>query len=534
MKASDILIRALVAEKISYVFGVPGEENLDLLESLRNSSIQFIPTRHEQAAGFMAATIGRLTGNPGVALSTLGPGATNLMTAVAYAQLGGMPALFITGQKPIKNSKQGYFQIIDTVGMMKPLTKLTKQIMSPTLVAPILHYALKMAREERPGAVHIELPEDIAAEESPSDSYPTSPSPRRPVAEDKAISTAISLLQESKRPIIIIGSGANRKRTSNMLNLFLDKTHIRFCTTQMGKGVVSEKRLEYLGTTALSTGDYIHDEIDKADTILYIGHDTIEKPPFLTNTTSHPTLIHLNFSPASTDLVYSPDHEIIGDIANAIWQLTEKITPQKHWDHTVFKQVKSLIEENLNNSDFSPFALITSLRECMGDDDIVALDNGMYKLWFARHYETYSPNTLLLDNALATMGAGLPSAIAAKLVNPNRRVVAVIGDGGFMMSLPDLETAKRLKLDLTIIVLRDNRFGMIDWKQRSHNYPSFGLNFSNPDFIKLAEAYGLNGYNLDKPSDFPKILAASLSESGIHLIDYPIDYADNQYLGRRL
>ncbi len=533
MNTADIFVKTLETEGVKYIFGVPGEENLDLLESIRNSNIKFIPTRHEQAAGIMAATIGRLTGNPGVALSTLGPGATNLMTAVAYAQLGGMPTLFITGQKPIKSSKQGHFQIIDTVGMIKPLTKMTRQIMSPNLVASTTHQAIKLARDERPGAVHLELPEDVAAEEIDDYRHPKSYIPRRAVAEAKAINDAIKILEGSNRPIIIIGSGANRKRTSKMLNLFLDKTHIPFCATQMGKGVVSETRSEYLGTTALSTGDYIHDEIAKADTILYIGHDTIEKPPFLNTGKIHPNLIHLNFSPASTDLVYSPDHEVIGDIANAIWQLTEKITPQPHWQLSDFKPVKDLIEKNLSNTGFSPISLITTLRKNLGENDIVTLDNGMYKLWFARHYETYTPNTLLLDNALATMGAGLPSAIATKLVNSKQKVVAVVGDGGFMMSLSDLETAKRLSLDLVIIILHDNRFGMIDWKQASHNYPSFGLEFGNPDFVQLAQAYGLKGYHLNSPSDFNQTLELSLSEPGIHLIDYPIDYSDNQYLGKK-
>lgn len=525
------MVHALEQEGVSYVFGVPGEENLDFLDSLRNSKIKFIPTRHEQAAGFMAATIGRLTGTPGVALSTLGPGATNLVTAVAYATLGGMPTLFITGQKPIKNSKQGQFQIIDTVGMMRPLTKYSHQIVSATTAGANLHHAIKTAREERPGAVHLELPEDIASESISTSNYPDPALPRRPIAEPKAISAAVKLLENAKHPLLIIGSGANRKRSTKMLNLLLDKTHLPFCTTQMGKGVVSESRPEYIGTTALSAGDYIHQEIAKADVILNIGHDTIEKPPFLTTERFAPQIIHLNFFSPTSDHVYTPHLEVIGDIANAIWQIHELITPQTSWDLNHFKPVKRQIEDQLSKNTYSPYHLITTLRKNLTDDDIVALDNGMYKLWFARHYETRLPNTLLLDNALATMGAGLPSAMAAKLINPDKKVVCVVGDGGFAMSLGDLETAKRLNLDLTILVLRDNRFGMIDWKQKQQHFPSYGLEFTNPDFAVLAQAYNLNSYTLRDPQELSQTLQSAINQPGINLIEYPIDYSDNQYLG---
>ncbi|GAB4026955.1 MAG: acetolactate synthase large subunit [Candidatus Microgenomates bacterium] len=534
MKTSDLLVKALESEKIQFVFGVPGEENLEFLNSLKNSQVRFIPTRHEQAAGFMAATIGRLTGIPGVALSTLGPGATNLVTAVAYATLGGMPTLFLTGQKPIKNSKQGQFQIISTVDMMRPLSKYSHQIVSASLAGINLHHALKTAKEERPGATHLELPEDIASEEISEFNYPLTPPPRRPIAEPKAIKHAVSLLEQAKHPLLIIGSGANRKRASKMLNLLLDKTHIPFCTTQMGKGVISESRPEYLGTTALSTGDYVHDEIKKADVILNIGHDTIEKPPFILTNTNSQKIIHLNFFSPTSDSVYIPDLEVIGDIANAIWQITETITPQSSWDLASYAPVKSRIEKNLSRNTFSPFNLITTLRKLLAADDIVALDNGMYKLWFARHYEALLPNTLLLDNALATMGAGLPSAIAAKMINPDKKIICVVGDGGFAMSLGDLETARRLNLDLTIIVLRDNRYGMIDWKQSQLNYPSFGLDFTNPDFSKLASAYDLIYFKIDNPALIQSILQKALNSSGVTLVEYPIDYSDNQFLGKKL
>lgn len=533
--AADIFVEALIAEGVEYIFGVPGEENLAFLDSIRRSNIKFIPTRHEQAAGFMAATIGRLTGNPGVCLSTLGPGATNLVTAVAYAQLGAMPTLFITGQKPIKSSKQGHFQIINTVEMMRPLTKFTRQIVDAHLVASSVKEAFMLARLERPGAAHLELPEDVASE-TVANNTPVSKSiaTRRPIAEKKAIDQAVYMIQKAKHPLLLIGAGANRKRVSKMLELFITKTGIPFFTTQMGKGVISERHKEYLGTAALSAGDYIHDEVSNADLIINIGHDTIEKPPFLMHSDSTQHVIHLNFSPAIPDLIYNPTHEVIGDIGNTIWQITNQITPSSNWDFSVFTSVEKSIQKELSQSTkYSPFNIVQELRSVLSDEDIITLDNGMYKLWFARHFKTYAPNTLLLDNALATMGAGLPSAIAAKILNPDKHVVAVCGDGGFMMNSQELETAKRLGLDLVVLVINDNAYGMISWKQSSMNLPNFGLSFGNPDFVKYAESYGISGHRLDNSHNLNDILNFAFESGGVHLIEVPIDYSDNKYLGKK-
>lgn len=533
--ATDVFVSTLVSEGVEYIFGVPGEENLAFLESVRQSSLKFIATRHEQAAGFMAATVGRLTGNPGVCLSTLGPGATNLMTAVAYAQLGAMPTLFITGQKPIKSSKQGHFQIINTVEMMRPLTKLSRQLIEANLVAPSVKEAIKLAREERPGAVHLELPEDIASERlTTTPSLTPATHPRRPIAEAKAILSAITMIQNAHHPLLLIGAGANRKRSSATITAFIEKTKIPFFTTQMGKGVVSEDHPQYLGTAALSGGDYIHDVVARADLIINVGHDTIEKPPFLMDFNSRQQVIHLNFSSAIPDLIYEPQLEVVGDIANAVWQITQGLNIPPHWDFSVFASIKKDLHADLSENPFSPYHLIEDLRACLGKDDIVTLDNGMYKLWFARHYMTYSPNTLLLDNALATMGAGLPSAMAAKLLNPKKKVVAVCGDGGFMMNSQELETAKRLGLDLVVLVLVDESYGMIAWKQKSMHLPSFGLDFTNPDFVKYAQAYGVGGHKLDDSHSLQSVLSTAFSQGGIHLIEVPIDYSDNKYLGKNL
>ncbi len=532
MKASNLFVKALENEGVEYIFGVPGEENLDLVESIRTSKIKLIVTRHEQVAGFMAATIGRLTGKPGVCLSTLGPGATNLVTAAAYAQLGGMPMMMITGQKPIKSSKQGHFQIVDVVGMMRPLTKFTKQIVSAPSIPATVREAFRSAEEERPGAVHIELPEDIAAEDvKDTDIFPIHKI-RRPAAEAKAVAIAVKMIEEAKRPLILIGAGANRKLVSKTLREFIDKTGIPFFNTQMGKGVVDERHPLYLGCAALSANDFLHDAIAKADLIVNVGHDVIEKPPFFMEKNSQ-TVIHVNFSSAKVDDIYFPQWEVVGDIGNALWQMTQKITPQSHWDFSTFTKVKIKLDAHIARDAKSdsfpllPQRIVADVRAAMPDDGIVCLDNGMYKLWFARHYAAYETNTLLVDNALATMGAGLPSAMAAKMINPNRKVIAVCGDGGFMMNSQDLETAVRLGLDLTIIIVNDNGYGMIQWKQESMGYDSFGLSFGNPDFVKYAEAYGAKGHRVQSAKEFQRLLEKCLNSKGIHVIEVPIDYREN-------
>ncbi len=532
-KASDLFVKCLEEEAVEYIFGIPGEENIDLLESIRKSKkIKLIVTRHEQAATFMAATYGRLTGKAGVAISTLGPGATNLVTGVAFAELGGMPLVVITGQKPIKKSKQGRFQIIDVVRMMRPLTKSAGLIESSANIPSAIRNAFKVAEEERPGAVHLELPEDIAKEELDAHPIPST-KVRRPGPDPKAIDQAVKIIEEAKHPLIIIAAGANRKLISIRLSEFIEKTNIPFFTSQMGKGVIDETNENYIGAAALSQKDYVHCAFDAADVVLVLGHDVFEKPPAFMGSDVKKKIIHINFYPATVDDVYSPSLEVVGDIAHTMWALTQKISTQKHWDFSAFKKVKEAIQKHIHRKDndnsfpVSPQRFVSDLRKIVPDDGVLVLDNGMYKLWIARNYPAYKPNTVLLDNALATMGAGLPGAIAAKMVHPNKKIVAVCGDGGFMMNSQELETAIRLKLDLIIIILNDNGFGMIKWKQDSLNLPPFGLNFGNPDFVKYAESYGANGYRIEKTNEFVPLMQKLINSKGINIVEVPIDYADN-------
>lgn len=531
MKASDLFVRSLEAEGINLLFGVPGEENLDLLESLRGSSIRFILTRHEQAAGFMAATCGRLTGKAGVSLATLGPGATNLVTAAAYAQLGGMPMLMITGQKPIRRSKQAQFQIIDVVDMMEPITKYTRQIVSGDTVPARVREAVRRAEEERPGAVHLELPEDIAAEETDVTLLPAS-NVRRPLVEEKSVRAALELLEGARHPLLLIGAAANRKLTARMLGAFVAKQGIPFVTTQMGKGVIDERNPLWIGNAALSEGDFLHRAIDAADVILNVGHDVIEKPPFFMRTGAR-KVIHVNFNSAEVDPVYFPQLELVGDIGNSIWQLNERLEPRPHWDFSFFLQVRDAMAAHLleggddDRFPVLPQRLVADVRRAMPDDGIITLDNGVYKIWFARNYRACGPNTVLLDNALATMGAGLPSAIAAKIVFPGRKVMAVCGDGGFMMNSQEIETAVRLGLDLVVLILNDSGYGMIKWKQANMGFPNFGLDFKNPDFCRYAEAYGATGHCPSSAAEVGPLLSRCLDAGGVHLVDVRVDYSEN-------
>ena len=531
-KASDLFIKTLEDEGVEYIFGIPGEENLDFLDSLsRSKKIKLILTRHEQAAGFMAATYGRFTGKTGVCLATLGPGATNFVTSAAYAQLGGMPMMMITGQKPIKKSKQGRFQILDVVDVMGPITKFASQIVSGDNIPSRVREAMRLAEEEKPGAVHLELPEDIADEDTDETSIPA-PVTRRPIAENKAIAAAVEHIEKAKSPILVIGAGANRKITGKMLLELVEQTGMPFVTTQLGKGVIDERHDSFMGNAALSAGDFVHRAIEAADLIINVGHDVIEKPPFFMEV-GGTEVIHVSFRSAEVDPVYFPQVEIVGDIGNAIWRIKEGLSKSSSWDFSRMTEVRKAGRaheaEGTDDARFPiyPQRLVNEVRTAMPDDGIICLDNGVYKIWFARNYAAHQPNTVLLDNALATMGAGLPSAMAAKLVNPGKKVMAICGDGGFMMNSQEMETAVRLKQDLVVLILNDSAYGMIRWKQANMGFQDWGLEYGNPDFVKYAESYGAHGHRVSSVDSLASILDTTLNSKGVHLIDCPVDYTEN-------
>ncbi|MEL7689017.1 acetolactate synthase large subunit [Citromicrobium bathyomarinum] len=532
MKASDLMVAALEAEGVEYVFAVPGEENLDLLESLRTSAITLVLARHEQGAGFMAATYGRLTGKACVCLATLGPGATNLTTPAAYAALGAFPLVIITGQKPIKTSKQAQFQIVDVVSLFTPLCKASTQIVNGNRIPSLVREGFRLAQEERPGAVLLELPEDIAEEETIEPVIP--PHYRRyAVAGDAALDEAAERIIAAERPLLLIGAGANRRRASKALRKFVSDTGFPFFDTQMGKGVVDEDSELYLGTAALSSGDYVHCAIEKADLIVNIGHDVVEKPPFFMEPGGQ-TVIHINYKAAEVDQVYFPQLEVIGDIAGSVERLGNRLDGKLQCDRSYYTvlhhEIASHISETSDDERFPmvPQRVVADVRSVMARDDIVALDNGIYKIWFARNYIANEPGTILLDNALATMGAGLPSAMMAAMLSPGRRVLAVCGDGGFMMNSQELETAVRLGLNLVVLVLNDAAYGMIRWKQDQLGFPDYGLTFSNPDFVTYAQSYGATGHRVERSADLVAVLNAAFEAGGVHLVDLPVDYSENK------
>jgi acetolactate synthase-1/2/3 large subunit len=538
MKASDLFVKALENEGVDRIFAVPGEENLDVVESLRTSSIELVLVRHEQSAAFMAATHGRLTGRPGVCMATLGPGALNLVTGAAYAHLGAMPMILITGQKAIMSARQARFQIVDIVATMKPLTKASRQIVSAPSIPTVVRDAFRLASEERPGPVHLELPEDIAGEQLEREVPLVRVHPIEiPVAHGDALDRAAALLMRAERPLVMFGAACNRPRLTGQLTEFIRRMGIPFFNTQMGKGTVagvgtSDGGTElWMGTAALTERDYVHEAIDQADLILSIGHDTIEKPPFIMGPKG-PKVIHVGYTPANVEQVYFPDAEVVGDVGPSLALLADRVQGKLPNAAALVPLRKSILDRTLARADESrypltPQRIVSDVRKVMPADGIVALDNGMYKIWFARCYRTRNANALLLDNALATMGAGLPSAMMAAMLNPGKRVLAVCGDGGFMMNSQELETAVRLKLDLVILIIQDDAYGMIRWKQAVDNFADWGLAFGNPDFVKYAEAYGAKGRRVQSADSLVDTLEAAFAEGGVQLVTVPVDYSEN-------
>ncbi len=529
MKASDLFVRQLEEEGVEYIFGLPGEENLDFLESLRSSRIKVIITRHEQTAAFMAATYGRLTGKAGVCFATLGPGATNLVTGIAHAQLIGAPLVSISGQKALRDNHQARFQLIDIVSLMRPVTKDSVAIVDPGAIPTVIRNAFKLAQAERPGAVHLELPEDIAESETSAQVQKTG-MVRRPAPDPKAVMRAAELIDNAERPLIMLSSGANRHLITRELMQFIEKTRIHAVHTQMGKGVLSDASPYSLFATGIHRRDYVNCGIDRADVVITIGYNIVEYPPYVWNRNLAKNIINIDFTEADVDRYYDPDIEIIGDIACSLRQLGELIKAPK--SDGVFASIRTFLDQKLSmesNHQYppTPREIVRHVREVLSHEDILTLDNGIFKLWFSRLYRTYKPNTFILDNALATMGAGLSAAIAAKMVRPDRNVLAVVGDGGFMMNSRELELALRYAVPVVVLLLNDNAYGFIKWEQRAKGFPAFGLDYQNPDFVKYAESYGAVGMRVNKGDDLSGLLRKAFSLKTVVLVECPVDYSVN-------
>ncbi len=543
MKASDLLIKCLEEEGIEYIFGVPGEENADFMMSLEQSKkIKFILTRHEQGAAFMAEIYGRLTGNPAGALGTLGPGATNLITGVADSNMDRAPMLVLTGQGSTRRLHKESHQIMDVVSMFKPVTKWATTILNADTIPEIVRKAVRLARTEKPGAVHIELPEDVASEES--DAVPLVPRRfRRSVPDEKIISQAFAMLKEAKRPVIIAGNGCIRRRASKQLRMLCEKTGIGVISTFMAKGCVDMDADYCLYTIGLGSKDRVAMAVDDADLVVTLGFDMVEYHPALWNANKDNRILHIDFLPTEIDEHYHPETEVIGDLAHALWMLNEKIHTDGLPDYDLANQALCRSEmaadfaeykDDATEGSIRPQKVIWDTRQAMGPNDILLSDVGAHKMWIARHYQCHEPNTCLIPNGFCSMGFALPGAISAAIVHPERRVLAIAGDAGFLMNVQEMETAKRIGSNITVMVWEDHAYGLIAWKQETHFGKHTDLAFGNPDWLLLAQSFGWNGHYVNNAVDLAATLGGALAETGPSLVVVPIDYRENMLLTKKL
>jgi len=532
MKASDLVVQCLENEGVRYVFGLPGEEVLDILDSFLDSRITFIPTRHEQGAAFMADAYGRLTGRAGVCLSTLGPGATNLATGVADANLDRAPLVAITGQAGRDRVHKESHQRVDIVEHFRPLTKWNTRLETASVIPEVIRKAFKLAESEKPGACHIEVPEDVAGEAT--DGVPLSTErARRPSPDRRALETAARLIEAASFPLIFAGNGVIRGRASDELRKFARAHGIPVAHTFMAKGSMPYDDELCLLSVGLQARDYISCGFDKADLIVAIGYDPVEYAPKFWNPERKKTIVHIDFTPAEVDSFYQPAVEVVADVREAIELLGGLVKGQKDPApyHTLRRYILAELAEGADDDRFPllPQRILRDLRAQMSREDILISDVGTHKLWIARTFPAYEPNTVLISNGYAAMGIALPAAIAAKLVHPERRVVAVSGDGGFLMNCQELETACRLGLPIVNVIFRDGGYNLIQWKQQTHLGRESGVKFGNPDFVALAAAFGAKGYRVESARALGPILAEALAHSGPAIVDVPVDY-DNAKL----
>ena len=543
MKASDLMVKCLELEGIEYIFGVPGEENADFMISLEDSEkIKFILTRHEQGAAFMAEVYGRLTGKPAGCLGTLGPGATNLITGVADSNMDRAPLLVLTGQGSSQRQHKESHQIMDVVHMFEPVTKWSTTILHQNNIPEIVRKAVRVAKTEKPGAVHIELPEDIAKLDTTS--KPILPQRfRRPVADKLIIDQAFDVIQQAKRPIILAGNGCIRKRASEQLRLFCEKTGIGVISTFMAKGCVDMNADYCLYTIGLQAKDIIACALDAADVIITLGYDMVEYYPELWNSKGDKHIIHADFLPAEIDASYNPETEIIGDLAQTLSMLIQKVDERQGISFDLNQQAATrrdmtqeleVYKDDNTTGSIRPQKVLWDVRQVMGPSDILLSDVGAHKMWIARHYQCHEPNTCLIPNGFCSMGFALPGSIAASLVSPNRRILAICGDAGFLMNVQEMETARRLNSNIVVMVWVDNEYGLIAWKQQNEFGKHTDLSFGNPDWLQLASAFGWHGHHVNESQDLVSTLETAFSEQGPSLIALPIDYRENLALTKRL
>lgn len=546
MKASDLLVKCLENEGVEYIFGLPGEENSDFCISLLDSKIKFILVRHEQSAAFMADVYGRITPKVGVCLATLGPGATNLTTGIANANMDRSRVLAITGQTDSHLLHKESHQNMDAITLFKPITKWNWSIQNTDNIPEIVRRAFKISLEEKCGATHIELPQDVAKKESsilPIKQYPTV----RSNPHSSLVKKTAKMILESKRPLILVGNGCIRENASLHIRQFAEKTGICSMNTFMAKGVISDRSERHLQTIGIQQADHALIAMKNADVVIAIGYDLVEYNPKNWNADLTKKIIHIDFTAAEVDTYYPPEVEIVADVEHTIDAILEELEKEKKENPTIefpkkeipelFKQIKqqvvNRIERHKNDQSFpiQPEKLVTDVRASLGDKDIVISDVGAHKMWIAKTYNTFEPNTCLIPNGFCSMGFSVPGAIASQIVFPERKVVALCGDGSFLMNVQEIETATRLKLPIIIIVWCDSGYGLIRLKEMEEYGKDAFTQFNNPDFVKLAQSFGAIGYRVNSSKEFPKILEeAKKSKDKPVIIAIDVDYSRNRLL----
>jgi len=548
MKASDLFVKCLEAEGVTKIFGIPGEENADLMISLKKSKIEFVLCRHEQAAAFMADVYGRLTGKAGVCLATLGPGVTNLMTGLADANMDRAPVVAIIGQGSTERLHKESHQIMDSISMVAPISKWAQTILSAKNVTEVVRKAFKVAETEKPGVTVIELPEDVAKEEV--NENPIKPSLiRRPAADYRAVNEAIELIISAKNPIILAGNGTIRKRASHRLRTLIRNLGVGVINTFMGKGSVSSNDEHSLFTIGLGSGDYNNLAIDESDLVIAIGYDLVEYSPSAWNRIEkgQKNVIHIDYTPAEVDRNYLPNVEIISDLAGALYQLNKALIERVGEKNLPLFDIKSrekarttmLNHLNQDNDDQSfpmkPQRVLSDVRKVMDGNDIVLSDVGAHKMWVAREYNCTEPNTCLISNGFCTMGFALPGSMGAKMVFPERKILSINGDAGFFMNVQDLETAVREKLNVVAVVWLDGEYGLIKWKQQiQFDGDHSNLTFDNPDFGVLAKSLNMWGIQINSADEFLPALKEAFKQKGPAIIGVPVDYSENMRLTKHL
>ncbi|SFR52353.1 acetolactate synthase large subunit [Thiomicrospira sp. ALE5] len=536
MNAAELLVKCLENEGVEYIFGIPGEENLDIMDALLDSPIQFILTRHEQGGAFMADVYGRLTGKAGVCLSTLGPGATNLVTGVADANMDHAPVVAIAGQASTTRLHKESHQVLDLVNLFQPITKYSTQILSPEIVPEVVRKAFKVAQMEKPGCSFIDFPENIAP--MPVNKLPLKPqAPKAPFPHPNKIAQAVELISQARYPIILAGNGIVRNNASVALAKFAESHQIPVTNTFMAKGILPCRHPLALGTIGLQARDYIACGIDRADVIICIGYDIVEYHPHLWNHNPDCHIIHLDSQPAEVDEFYSLAVGVVADLNESLNQLCQQVNRTHITDVSPIKRlIDNELSQYADDASFpvKPQKAIYDLRQALDDQDIVICDVGAHKMWMARLYPAQAPNTCIISNGFASMGIALPGAMAAKLAHPERKVVALTGDAGFLMNIQEIETAVRLQLDMVVLIWNDSGYGLIKWKQLNEFGRESNIAFNNPDFVKLADAFGATGLQVSENFSLEQALESALMTQGVVIIDCPVDYSENLKLTERL